>query len=247
MDKLEKRYSNLINELNVRKSLLSDHELRHLKDLEIANKRKLAGDQDNQEIVIETAVDYEDKCLKQLQSFSFAERKLSTDVDEKNIELKKRPNVLKTLDRVLDKKLILITYDPERSLWQLPKLEWNNKIDESLRKVILSLFVNVLNVLNQKLIFIFKKQTAERSVNELNVDLKVDFLGNAPAALYKLRLLDQTKGEKHYIFKAQYKAGADMLALEAKIEYAWVRKDELADFIKEKEYLECLNNFILDF
>ena len=157
MDKLEKRYSNLINELNVRKSLLSDHELRHLKDLEIANKRKLAGDQDNQEIVIETAVDYEDKCLKQLQSFSFAERKLSTDVDEKNIELKKRPNVLKTLDRVLDKKLILITYDPERSLWQLPKLEWNNKIDESLRKVILSLFVNVLNVLNQKLIFIFKK------------------------------------------------------------------------------------------
>ena len=81
----------------------------------------------------------------------------------------------------------------------------------------------------------------------MNVDLKVDFLGNAPAALYKLRLLDQTKGEKHYIFKAQYKAGADMLALEAKIEYAWVRKDELADFIKEKEYLECLNNFILDF
>lgn len=146
MDKLEKRYSNLINELNVRKSLLSDHELRHLKDLEIANKRKLAGDQDNQEIVIETAVDYEDKCLKQLQSFSFAERKLSTDVDEKNIELKKRPNVLKTLDRVLDKKLILITYDPERSLWQLPKLEWNNRIDESLRKVTLSLFVNVLNI-----------------------------------------------------------------------------------------------------
>lgn len=30
---LENRYSNLINELNVRKSLLSDHELRHLKDL----------------------------------------------------------------------------------------------------------------------------------------------------------------------------------------------------------------------
>lgn len=33
MNDLENRYSNLINELNVRKSLLSDHELRHLKDL----------------------------------------------------------------------------------------------------------------------------------------------------------------------------------------------------------------------
>ncbi len=33
MNDLENRYSNLINQLNVRKSLLSDHELRHLKDL----------------------------------------------------------------------------------------------------------------------------------------------------------------------------------------------------------------------
>ncbi len=33
MNDLENRYSNLINQLNVRKSLLSDHEIRHLKDL----------------------------------------------------------------------------------------------------------------------------------------------------------------------------------------------------------------------
>ena len=33
MDELEKRYSNLINEINVKKSVLSNHELRHLKDL----------------------------------------------------------------------------------------------------------------------------------------------------------------------------------------------------------------------
>ena len=33
MNDLEKRYSNLINQINVRKSLLSNHELRHKKDL----------------------------------------------------------------------------------------------------------------------------------------------------------------------------------------------------------------------
>lgn len=40
MNDLEKRYSNLINEINIRRSLLSNHELRHLKDLERASKRK---------------------------------------------------------------------------------------------------------------------------------------------------------------------------------------------------------------
>lgn len=33
MNDLEKRYSNLINEMNIRRSYLSDHELRHLKDM----------------------------------------------------------------------------------------------------------------------------------------------------------------------------------------------------------------------
>ena len=132
MDKLEKRYSNLINELNIKKSLLSDHELRHLKDIEIANKRKQAGSQDpEQEIVIETALDYEDKCLKQLQSFSFAELvKVNQNSDQKK--------ALRTLDRILDKKLILIVYDNEKSVWHLPKLEWNNTIDQSLRNVSIS-------------------------------------------------------------------------------------------------------------
>ncbi len=33
MNELEQRYSNLINEINIRKSYLSNHELRHLKDM----------------------------------------------------------------------------------------------------------------------------------------------------------------------------------------------------------------------
>lgn len=33
MNDLEKRYLNLINEMNIRNSYLSDHELRHIKDM----------------------------------------------------------------------------------------------------------------------------------------------------------------------------------------------------------------------
>lgn len=218
---LENRYSNLINELNVRKSLLSDHELRHLKDLEVAEKRKQSGDQaGSREVVIETAVDYEDQCLKQLQSFTFAERHTS---QKPGTGLKKPEGVLKNLDRILDKKLLLIVYDPVKSQWQLPELQWN-KEDDSLR------------------------HTAQKSVNNLhkNDALRVNFLGNAPAGVYKTKPVGG-EGEKHYIFKAHYRSGGDQLAFASKFDYAWIRKEELPDFIKNTEYLECLNNLILDF
>jgi hypothetical protein len=35
-------------------------------------------------------------------------------------------------------------------------------------------------------------KTAERSVNSLNASLKVDFLGNAPVAVYKLKIDENT-------------------------------------------------------
>ena len=77
--------------------------------------------------------------------------------------------------------------------------------------------------------------------------MKVEFLGNAPVALFKVKKDDKIISEKHYIFKAQYKTGAELLAFQTKFDHAWVRKEELADFIKNKDYLECLNSFILDF
>lgn len=228
MNDLENRYSSLINELNVRKSLLSDHELRHLKDLEIAERRKQSQNENQQpdaELVIETAMDYEDKCMKQLQAFTFADRKTSVGLEQTAV--KKPAGVLKNLDKVLDKKLLLIVYNPQKSQWQLPEMEWS-QTDESLRN------------------------TAQRSVNLLYDDkqdlagnFQVDFLGNAPAGVYKTKPTAD-HGEKHYIFKAQYKSGGQHLA-KTKIDYAWIRKEELPDFIKNPDYLECLNSLILDF
>ena len=42
---------------------------------EAIKKRKEAKENETQELIVETAVDYEDKCLKQLNTFKFADRK----------------------------------------------------------------------------------------------------------------------------------------------------------------------------
>ncbi|RNA09918.1 transcription initiation factor IIA subunit 2 [Brachionus plicatilis] len=217
MNDLENRYSNLINEINVRRSLLSNHELRHLKDLERAKKKR--DKDDEQDLVIETAVDYEDKQLKQLESFQFAKRKTSRGFDKEIAETDNKKLLLQNIDNILDKKLILLVSEPNSSVWQLPIVELNLE-DASLR------------------------QTAERAVRGLNEKLEVDFMGNAPVGLYKFK--KDSLVEKQYFFKAHYKSGAQHLA-SSKFDFVWIRKDELKDFIKNKDYLACLNNFILDF
>lgn len=73
---------------------------------------------------------------------------------------------------------------------------------------------------------------------------EVDFMGNAPVGVFKTKR--ESLLEKQYFFKAQYKSGAQHLAL-SKYDFVWIRKDELKDFIKNKDYLACLKNFILDF
>lgn len=82
-------------------------------------------------------------------------------------------------------------------------------------------------------------------MNKLEKKLEVDFLGNAPFGVYKSQK-DEVNINKYYFFKAQYKSGADSLA-QSKVDFVWVRKDELKDLIKDKKYLDCLLNFILDF
>ena len=106
------------------------HFLFHFISSEAIKKRKEAKENETtQELVVETAVDYEDKCLKQLNTFKFADRKtnaaynLENQTNNNNIE-SNSTGVLKNMDRILDKKLILLVYDQDKSIWQLPKLRW---------------------------------------------------------------------------------------------------------------------------
>ncbi len=88
------------------------------------------------EIVIETALDYEEKCLKELKKLKFSERKLSTDFDGqlKGESKEKLKSLFQNVDYILDKKLVLLVNDPITSTWQLPFAEWT-AVDPSLRHV----------------------------------------------------------------------------------------------------------------
>jgi hypothetical protein len=101
-----------------------------------AQKKKES--QNEGELVVETAVDYEDKCIKELQSITFSQRKLSTSkenqMSEDDYSKKESISYLKNSDHILDKKLILLVNDKASSNWQLPNMEWIQS-DPSLRAV----------------------------------------------------------------------------------------------------------------
>lgn len=85
------------------------------------------------EVVVETAIDFEDKAKKQLDMFKFADRNSSSDLEKSGTN---RQSYLKNVEFLLDKKLILLVNEPGKSAhWRLPKLEWTLN-DKSLRNVI---------------------------------------------------------------------------------------------------------------
>ena len=98
---------------------------------------------DAKDVVIETAVDFEEKSKKELAAFKFGQRNLSKDSPIetegsdhiKKDDFKKKRAILQNVDRILDKKLIFLIHDPIKSTWELPKLQWSPK-DQSLREVI---------------------------------------------------------------------------------------------------------------
>lgn len=87
-----------------------------------------AGDED---LLIETALDYEEKCLKELNAIKLGERKLSLNIGENS---ENASGKFRNFDYVLDKKLILLVNEPNTSNWHLPQLEWTQN-DTSLRTV----------------------------------------------------------------------------------------------------------------
>lgn len=91
-------------------------------DSERANKKTKGESED---LVVETAIDYEEKREKDLKNFKFMPRTV-TESEKNN---------LKNINRILDKKLILLARkkDTKDDEWEFPVTEWNN--GESLREV----------------------------------------------------------------------------------------------------------------
>ncbi|XP_051560489.1 39S ribosomal protein L46, mitochondrial-like [Myxocyprinus asiaticus] len=215
---IEEKFMELMHQMEFERSLLSDHELRLLEDAaRMSRKQEEDYDSDEEE-------DYGGKEIVTAQDLEDSwEQKLkqfqpalrSKGVDATDVS---------SLERCLADSLILLCKKDvgSQKLWLLPQIQWQN--GEMLR------------------------QTAERALASLpGADLKATFLGNAPCGFYKYRYPKDIQkegnvGAKVFFFKAVLSSHKH-LPLE-KNSFAWVKKDELQDFLKP-EYLKQVSRFIM--
>ncbi|ELT99681.1 hypothetical protein CAPTEDRAFT_48121, partial [Capitella teleta] len=146
---IEKEFTEYLNKVEFENSLLSDHEIRHKEDLTLAERKKAEDYEETEaEAQRQTAMDMEDLWEKELAESSFASRITAAD----------KSGDLKTTDRCLDRKLVLVVKQqvaPGHQHWVLPKSQLLE--GETLR------------------------QGAERTLSSLcGSALVASFMGNAP-------------------------------------------------------------------
>ncbi|KAM9817081.1 large ribosomal subunit protein mL46 [Neosynchiropus ocellatus] len=216
---IEQEFEALVQQMELEKSLLSDHELQLLEDAERL-RRKQSDNYDpeeddrlkDQDIVL--TQDLEDLWEQKMKSFEPAPR-VQASVDEDPTSPR----------RCLAESLVLLTeqqVDGEKA-WLLPQTRWRE--GETLR------------------------QTAERALAVLpDADLKTTFLGNAPCGVYKSKLpralrTDTSVGVKVFFFKAFLSDGG--AAVTSDPSRVWLRKAELERFLRP-DYQAKVDRFLLD-
>ncbi|XP_064632831.1 large ribosomal subunit protein mL46-like [Lineus longissimus] len=124
MTDIETQYFNHLQTLEREYSVLSDHELRHKKDLERAEKKK-KGEDDDVEQNIQTALDVEDVWEQELQEFKPVSRITEADKTDNR----------KSTERKLDQKLMLLVKQKlgEQTHWVFPQRQRGD--ESSLREV----------------------------------------------------------------------------------------------------------------
>uniref|UniRef100_A0AAQ5ZIH6 Large ribosomal subunit protein mL46 n=1 Tax=Amphiprion ocellaris TaxID=80972 RepID=A0AAQ5ZIH6_AMPOC len=214
---IEQQFKDMILQMELEKSVLSDHELQLLEDAE-RMRRKQADDydsdeeegRDGQEIML--AQDLEDAWEQKLKSFQPAPR-ARADVDKD----------LTSAQRCLAETLVLLAEQQvgKEKLWLLPQTQWQE--GETLR------------------------QTAERALDSLPAGYKATFLGNAPCGVYKYKLpkairTENTVGTKVFFFKAILSDSAPPKAPKAPL--LWLTKSELQRYLKPA-YMMKVDRFVL--
>ncbi|MBN3312343.1 RM46 protein, partial [Atractosteus spatula] len=216
---IEQRFAELTHQVELERSLLSDHELRLLEDAERMSRKQAedydSDEEESSEQDIVTVQDLEDSWDQKLRQFEPASRITETD----------RKNDRSSLHRCLDDTLVLLVQERVGSeeLWMLPQAPWEQ--GENLR------------------------QTAERALaSRPGSDIKVTFLGNAPCGVYKYKFpkpmrTESCVGAKVFFFKALLSSGSLPAARNGS--HVWVTKRELQDYLRP-EYLKQVQRFLMD-
>ncbi|KAM7423667.1 hypothetical protein PAMA_000158 [Pampus argenteus] len=216
---IEQQFTAMMQEVELEKSLMGDHEVRLLEDAERMSRRKTANydsdeedDPRHQETLL--AQDLEDSWEQKLKSFEPAPR-VRGDVDKD----------LTSVERCLADSLLLLAEQQvgNTKMWLLPQTQWQE--GETLR------------------------QTAERALASLPAGFKATFLGNAPCGVYKYKLPKALRteggsiGTKVFFFKAFLSDSGRSAAPNAS--FMWLRKSELQRYLKPA-YSMKVESFILD-
>jgi len=223
VNQIEKLYSDLLAKMELENSLLNDHELRHIEDVK-RNKRIKAGEVTDAdlEVSIQTAQDFEDLATEELNRFQPASRKTKAD----------EANDLHSLNRSLDRTLLLMVKPKHSSQWELPTCLW--KSGETLR------------------------QTSERSLKDcFGTSLQVCILGNAPIGFYKFKyssnlrkteIVNGADGGKVFFFRAHYVKGTTELEKDAHmLDYTWATREEIPELLASKQaYLGAVGEFLAE-
>nr|XP_046262122.1 39S ribosomal protein L46, mitochondrial isoform X2 [Scatophagus argus] len=215
---IEQEFGEMIKEIELENSLLSDHELRLLDDAE-RMRRKQTDDYDSdkedergeQDIVL--TQDLEDTWEQKMKHFQSAPR-VRAEVDKE----------LTSPERCLADSLTLLAEQQisGEKLWLMPQTEWQE--GETLR------------------------QTAERALASLPAGFKATFLSNAPCGVYKYKLpqalrTESLVGVKVFFFKAILSKSSPPTGQNAP--FLWVKKSELQSYLKPA-YLKKVDRFLFE-
>ncbi|KAJ8412947.1 hypothetical protein AAFF_G00105290 [Aldrovandia affinis] len=214
---LEEEFNKLMHQMELERSLLSEHELRLLEDAErMSRKQEADYDSDEEDVAdqdILTAQDMEDAWEQKRRQFQPAPRlNEPSDMDRSSA------------DRCLGDSLLLLVKQRVGSeeLWLLPHLQW--EAGETLRQT---------------------AERALCSLP--GADFKATFLGNTPCGVYKYKFpkairTESSVGAKIFFFKALLSSSnPSPTQREA---FAWVKKSELQNYLKP-EYLNQVDRFFI--
>lgn len=218
---IEVNYQNILQEIESEKSLKSDHELRHDKDVQQMKNLKSGKITDFDvldQVANQTAQDYTDKNKEELLNFKFASR--ITDADEKDEK--------KSLKRKLEENLILVIKQKlgHEDFWILPQGLWTNK--ETLKETA-------------------ERTLKELCGNNINVQ----FYGNAPCGFYKYKYPKEKReqsgieGAKIFFFKATLLNG-NVDKRDTWTDYEWATVQELNNRLTQP-YMKNVKFFLSNY
>ncbi|XP_066094233.1 large ribosomal subunit protein mL46 isoform X2 [Saccopteryx bilineata] len=214
---LQEEMAALLKQIEIERSLYSDHELRALDEAQRLAKKKADPyhEEDNERNIL-LVQDLEDMWEQKFQQFKPGAR--VTDADKKNDRT--------SLNRKLDRNLVLLVKEKlgDEDVWMLPQTEWQP--GETLRRT---------------------AERTLATLSENNMEAKFLGNAPCGHYKFKFPQAVRTEsslGAKVFFFKALLLTG-DFSQAGKKGQHVWVSKEELGDYLKPK-YLAQVRRFLLD-